>query len=51
MSLPHSTGFEGIKGSRRTAEAWPCERPGEAIGEGVASVVAATVGLKGFGEG
>ena len=32
------TGFEGMKGSWRAAEAWPWERPGEATCEGVARV-------------
>jgi hypothetical protein len=26
-SYPGSTGFEGMKGSCRAAEAWHCERP------------------------
>lgn len=51
MNLPHNTGFEGMKGSRRAAEAWHYERPGEAAGEGAASVVVAIMGLKGLGEG
>ena len=34
----NGTGFEGMKGSWRAAEAWHCERPERAIGEGVASV-------------
>ena len=33
------TGFEGMKGSWRAAEAWNCERPGKAIGEGASVVV------------
>ena len=36
-SHPGGTGFEGMKGSRRAAENWHCERPGKAIGEGAAS--------------
>jgi hypothetical protein len=35
---PGGTGFEGMKGSWRTAEARHCERPGQAIGEGAALV-------------
>jgi hypothetical protein len=31
------TGFEGMKGSWRAAEARHCERPGKAVGEGAAS--------------
>ena len=46
-SYPGGTGFEGIKGSRRAAEAWHCERPWKAIGEGAASVAIAGPGLKG----
>ena len=42
---PGSIGFEGMKGSWRAVEAWHCERPGKAIGEGVTSVVGP--GLKG----
>ena len=34
---PGGTGFEGIKGSCRAAEAQHCERPWKAIGEGAAS--------------
>ena len=37
-SHPGGTGFEGMKGSRRAAEARHCERPWKAIGEGAASV-------------
>ena len=35
---PGGTGFEGMKGSHRAAEARHCERPWKAIGEGAASV-------------
>lgn len=38
LSLPHSTGFEGVKESWRTVTAWHCERSGEAIGEGAVSL-------------
>jgi hypothetical protein len=38
-SHPGGTVFEGIKGSCRAAEAWHCERPWKAIGEGAASDV------------
>ena len=34
---PGGTGFEGMKESCRAAEAQPCERPCNAIGEGAAS--------------
>ena len=45
-SDPGGTGFEGMKGSRRAAEARHCERPWKAIGEGAASVVVGSPGLK-----
>ena len=44
---PGGTGFEGMKGSRRAAEARHCERPWKAIGEGAASVAIDSPGLKG----
>jgi hypothetical protein len=45
---PGGTGFEGMKGSRRAAEARHCERPWKAIiGEGEASVAIHCPGLKG----
>lgn len=47
MSLSGSTGFKGMEGSWRAAEAGHCERSEEAIGEGAASVAAETLGLKG----
>jgi hypothetical protein len=49
MCKNHSggTGFEGMKGSRRAAEAWHCERSWKAIGEGEASAVVDDPGLKG----
>ena len=40
------TGFEGMKGSCRTAEARHCERPWKAIGEGAASVAINSPGLE-----
>ena len=43
---PGGTGFEGIKGSWRTAEAWHYERLWKAIGESAASVVVDSSGLK-----
>jgi hypothetical protein len=46
-SHPGSTGFEGMKGSLRAAEARHCERPWKAIGEGAASVAINGPGLKG----
>jgi hypothetical protein len=46
-SDPGGTGFEGMKGSRRAAEAGHCERPWKAIGEGAASVAIYSLGLKG----
>jgi hypothetical protein len=46
-SHPGGTGFEGMKGSYRAAEAWYCERPGKAIGEGAASVAIDSPELKG----
>jgi hypothetical protein len=49
MCKNHSggTGFEGIKGSRRAAEAWHYERPWKAIGESAASTAVDGPGLKG----
>jgi hypothetical protein len=44
---PGGTGFEGMKGSRRVAEARHCERPWKDIGEGVASVAIDGPELKG----
>jgi hypothetical protein len=44
---PGGTGFEGMKGSRRAAEARHCERPWKAIGEGAASVAIEGPGLNG----
>ena len=41
------TGFKGMKGSRRAAEARHCERPWKAIGEGAVSVAIDGLGLKG----
>ena len=43
---PGGTGFEGMKGSRKAAEARHCERPWKAIGEGAASVAIEGPGLK-----
>jgi hypothetical protein len=48
---PGGTGFEGMKGSRRAAEARQCERPWKAIGEGAASVATDGPGLKGSCKG
>jgi hypothetical protein len=45
-SYPGSTGFEGMKGLWRAAEAWHCERSGKATGEGAASVAVDGPGLK-----
>ena len=50
-SYPGGTGFEGMKGSCRAAEAWHCERPWKAIGEGAASVAIDGPGLKGSCKG
>jgi hypothetical protein len=44
---PGGTGFEGMKGSGRAAEARHCERPWKAIGEGAVSVAIDGLGLKG----
>ena len=41
------TGFEGMKESWRTAEAWHCESPQKAIGEGAVSVAVEGQGLNG----
>jgi hypothetical protein len=46
-SHPGSTGFEGMKGLHRAAEAWHCERAWKAIGECAASVEVDGPGLKG----
>ena len=53
MFKSHSgdTGFEGMKGSRRAAEAQHCERPWKAIGEGTVSVAIDGPGLKGSCKG
>jgi hypothetical protein len=45
-SHPGGTGFEGMEESRRAAEAWHCERPCKAIGEGAVSVAIDGPGLK-----
>ena len=45
-SHPGSTGFEHIKGSRNTVEAWQCKRSWKDMGEGAASVVVDDPGLK-----
>jgi hypothetical protein len=45
-SYPGGTGFEGMKGSCRAAEAWHCERSLKAIGEGAASVAVDAPRLK-----
>jgi hypothetical protein len=50
-SHPDGTGFEGMKGSRRAAEARHCERPWKAIGEGATSVAFDGRGLKGSCKG
>jgi hypothetical protein len=50
-SQPGGTGFEGIKGYCRTAEAWHCVRPWKAIGEDAAPVAVDSVGLKGSCKG
>ena len=42
---PGGTGFEGMKGSHKAAEAWHCERLWKAIGEGAASVAIDRPGL------
>jgi hypothetical protein len=44
---PGGTGFEGIKGSLRTAEVLHCERSGKDFGEGAASDSFDSLGLKG----
>ena len=44
---PGGTGFEGMMGLCRAAEARHCERPWKAIGEGAASVAIDGPGLKG----
>jgi hypothetical protein len=46
-SHPGGTGFEGMKVPQRAAEAWHCEKPRKAIGEGAASVAIDGPGLKG----
>ena len=50
-SHPGGTGFKGMKGSCRAAEAQHCERPWKAIGEGAASVAIDGPGLKGSCKG
>ena len=46
-SHPGSTGFEGMKESRREDKAWHFKKPGKAIGEDAASVAVDSPGLKG----
>jgi len=46
-SHPGGTGFEGMKGSSRGAEAWHYERPWKAIGAGDSPVAVDGPGLKG----
>jgi hypothetical protein len=46
MCKTHITGFEGINGSWRAAEAWHCKRLGKGIGEGAAAVAVDGPGLK-----
>jgi hypothetical protein len=48
---PGGTGFEGMKGSCRAAEAQHCERPWKAISEGTTSVAIDGPGLKGSCKG
>ena len=50
-SHPGSTGFEGMKASRGTAETWYCERPWKATGKGLISVEIDGPGLKGSCKG
>jgi hypothetical protein len=50
-SYQSGTGFEGMKGLRRAAEARHCEKPWKAIGEGAASVAIDDPGLKGSYKG
>ena len=45
---PGGTGFEGMKGSRRAAEARHCERLWKAISEGATSFAIDRLGLKGL---
>jgi hypothetical protein len=45
-SYPGGTGFEGMKGSCRAAEAWHCERPWSTTDEGAASVAVDGPGLR-----
>jgi hypothetical protein len=47
MGHPCGTGFKGMKGSWRVAEAWHCEKPGEATGKGAASFPVEGPKLKG----
>ena len=50
-SHPDGTGFEGMKGLHRAAEALYCDRPWKAIGESAASVAIYGPGLKGSCKG
>ena len=50
-SYPGGIGFEGMKRSRRVAEARHCERPWKVIGEGTAWVAINGPGLKGSCKG
>ena len=47
-SHPGGTGFEGVKGSWKTAKALHCERPGKAIGKGAVLTAVDDPGLKGM---
>jgi hypothetical protein len=50
-SHPGGTGFEGMKGSFRAAEARHCERPWKANDEGAASIAIDGPGQKGSCKG
>jgi hypothetical protein len=50
-NYPGGAGYEGMKGSRRAAEAQHCERPWKAIGESAASVAIDVPELKGSCKG
>jgi hypothetical protein len=50
-SHPGGTGFEGMKGSCRAAEAQHCDKPWKATGEGAASVAIDGSGQKGSCKG
>jgi hypothetical protein len=46
-NYPSGIGFKGMKVSWRAAEAWDCERPRKAIGEGATSIAVDSLDVRG----